>query len=89
MAESHLTEPSKLLNELQDSPQEKGYDVYSAESVEEAPSRESEHVIRGAEDITNLVSLTTGGCAVCQLDLLTIRHCFRSYQLRIILRFRH
>jgi len=64
MVNSHLTEPSKLLNELQDSSQEKGYDVYSAESVEEAPSQESEHVIRGAEDITNLVSLTTSECAV-------------------------
>lgn len=48
-------EPSKSL-ELQNSLQEKGVDVYS---VEEALSQESEHIIHGAEDITNLVSLTT------------------------------
>jgi len=58
MADSHPSELSKVL-ERQDSPQEKdlkGFDVYSAECVEEALSQESEHVIRGAEDITNLVS---------------------------------
>jgi hypothetical protein len=64
MADSHLTESSTL--ERQDSPQEKNlkdFDVYTAGSVEEAPSQESEHVIRGAEDITNLVSLTSVVCA--------------------------
>lgn len=54
MVDSHPTEPSKLL-ELQDNPKEKVFDAYSAESVEEVPSQDSEHVIRGAEDITNLV----------------------------------
>lgn len=79
MADSYPTDPSKLL-QLQDSPQEKkGSDVYSAESVEEAPSQESEHVIRGAEDITNLVRLTTAASVVT-----LILTCFRSYQLRII-----
>jgi hypothetical protein len=33
----------------------KGLDIHSTESVEEAPFQESEKVIRGAGDITNLI----------------------------------
>jgi hypothetical protein len=62
MAHSHLTEPSEVL-EYQEKDL-KGLDIHSTESVEEAPSQESEKVIRGAGDITNLVSLTTGVCVV-------------------------
>jgi hypothetical protein len=38
----------------------KGFSVYSTKSLEEVPSQESEQVVRGAGDITNLVGLTTG-----------------------------
>lgn len=52
--ESHLTKPSKVLEHLEKDL--KGFDDHSTESVEEAPSQESEQIIvRGAGDITNLI----------------------------------
>jgi hypothetical protein len=47
----------------------KGFDDHSTESVEEAPSQESERIVRGAGDITNLVGLTTGVCVVSSICL--------------------
>lgn len=58
MPHSHLTEPSKVLEHQEEDL--KGFSVYSTKSLEEAPSQESEQVVRGAGDITNLVGLTTG-----------------------------
>ncbi|KAG2061444.1 OPT superfamily oligopeptide transporter [Suillus hirtellus] len=53
MPHSHLTEPSKVLEHQEEDL--KGFSVYSTKSLEEVPSQESEQVVRGAGDITNLI----------------------------------
>lgn len=50
-----LREPSKVLEHQEKDL--KGFDDHSTES--EAPFQESEQIVRGAGDITNLVGLTT------------------------------
>jgi len=52
-----LREPSKVLEHQEKDL--KGFDDHSTESVEEGPFQESEQIVRGAGDITNLVGLTT------------------------------